>query len=724
MRSAPTYLAITIGFILSQSAFADSASDTATSSQAESQETVSLPTMGVSSSWLGNTESTGEYTIPQMNTATRLGLSIDETPQSVSVISRQVIDDFKLETISDVVNTATGVSAKLNDTSRQSFSARGFAINNLQIDGVPTAWEGGYSAGETMTDTVIYDRVEIVRGATGLMTGAGDPSAAINLVRKRADSREFIGHASVTAGSWDHYQGTVDVSTPLNEAGTVRGRLVGSYRDSRSYIDLLENEREVFYGTLGVDLTDRTLLNVGVSRQDHNPTASTWGGLPSWFSDGTRTDWNRSKTIGADWTSWGSEVTNYFANVEHQFDSGASLYAAYSRSINEGDLRLLYLSGSPDRQTGLGMNPSPSWYDNEREQDNIDIYGNLPFSLFGRDHEVTVGLMHNDQDFVAERRYADNVAPVGNFYQWDGSYPEPNWGPKTPYVTKDTRQTGYYAVSRLSLADPLTLILGSRITDYEISGMEWNGALYDFEHDEEVTPYAGLIYEFDDVYSGYASYTDIFKPQNLQDKNGDYLDPIEGKNYEAGVKAAYMDGRLNATVSVFRIEQDNLGQVDPNNLVPGSINQQAYTPAEGATSKGFEVELAGALTDNWNILLGWSQFRAEDANGDAVNTQFPRRTANLYTTYQMDKLTVGGGLNWESSNYTIANNPQGNPEKLKQDSFALANLMARYQFSPSLQGQLNINNLFDEKYYSQIGFYSQHAFGAPRNVTASLRYDF
>lgn len=726
MRFAPTFLASTIGLLLTAPVLsADTVSpESEQTSPNGSSESVSLPTMGVSSRWLGDTESSGEYTIPEMNTATRLGLSINETPQSVSVISRQVIDDFKLETINDVAKIATGVSSKLSDSSRSRFSARGFDINNLQIDGVPTVWEPGYDAGETLTDTAIYDRVEIVRGATGLITGAGDPSAAINLVRKRADSREFIGHASVTAGSWEHYRGTVDVSTPLNEAGTVRGRLVGSYREGDSYIDLLEDERQVFYGTLGMDLTDNTLLNVGVSRQEDNPTSSTWGGLPSWFSDGTRTDWNRSKTTGADWTTWSSEVTNYFANVEHQFDSGASLYAAYSKSINEGDLRLLWLNGFPDKQTGQGMNASPSRYDNEREQENIDIYGNLPFSLFGRDHEVTLGLMHSDQDFIAERRYAQNVPSVGNFYEWDGSYPEPDWGEKTPYVTKDTKQTGYYAVSRLSLADPLTLILGSRLTDWEISGMQWDGSLYEFEHDKEVTPYAGLIYEFDDVYSGYVSYTDIFNPQNLQDKDGDYLDPVEGKNYEAGVKAAYLDGRLNATVSVFRIEQDNLGQIDPNNLVPGSINQQAYTEADGATSKGFDVELAGALTDNWNILLGWSQFRAEDANGDAVNTEFPRRMANLYTTYRMDKLTIGGGVNWESRNYTIANNPQGNPEKLEQESFALANLMARYQINPDLQAQVNVNNLFDEEYYSQIGFYSQYAYGAPRNVTASLRYDF
>ena len=717
MSFTKTVIATSLGLFSLQPALAD------TATPQDTKAALSLPKIGVSGEWYGASEHTGEYRVNQMNTATRLGLSVKETPQSVSVITRQIIDDFELETITDVVKLAPGITAKENDSSRFNYSARGFDINNLQVDGVPTTWESGYSAGETMTDTVLYDRVEIVRGATGLITGAGDPSAAINLVRKRADSHEFVGHATVSAGSWDAYQGTVDVSTPLNDAGTVRGRLVGSYREADSYVDLLGDERRVFLGTLAADLTDRTLLNVGVSHQDHNPTSSTWGGLPAWFSDGSRTDWNRSKTTAADWTRWGSEVTNYYANIEHQFDSGAMIYAAYSKSVNEGDLRLLYLSGSPDPNTGLGMNSSPSWYDNEREQDNIDIYGNIPFSLFGQQHEVTLGLMHSEQDFIAKRRDALNNAAVGNFFEWDGSYPEPNWGPKRTYVTRDTKQTGLYAVTRLTLAEPLKLILGSRVTDWEVEGMNWDGSLYKFEHDDEVTPYAGLIYDLNDTYSAYASYTEIFQPQNLQDKNGDFLEPIDGKNYETGIKAAYLDGRLNTSLSVFRIEQDNLGQVDPNNLVPGSTNQ-AYEPAEGATSKGFEFEVNGALTDNWNVLLGWSQFRAEDANGEAVNTEHPRRTATLYTTYRMDDLTLGGGLNWESSNYTIANNPQGNPEKLKQDSFAIVNLMARYRLSPELQAQLNINNVFDEEYYSQIGFYSQLAYGAPRNVTASLRYDF
>ncbi|WP_235263694.1 TonB-dependent siderophore receptor [Nitrincola sp. A-D6] len=692
--------------------------------QGNSATTLPAVTVSGRAMMSASTEETGSYTTYSMNTATRLGLSIRETPQSVSVVSRQLIDDMQLESLTDVVNTTTGLTSSQQDSQRHVFSARGFRIKNYQIDGVSTTWESGYSAGESQMDTILYDRIEVVRGASGLTSGAGDPSAAINLVRKKADSEEFTGHATIRSGSWDRYQGAVDVSTPLNKAGTVRARVVGSYLEEGSFVDFQENKKSVVYGTLAADLTDNTLFNIGISQQKNKPTSSTWGGLPVWFSNGERTDWSRSKTVGADWTRWDSEVTNYFVNLEHYFDSGASIYATYSKNINKADLPLVYLYGAPDRQTGLGMGAYPAWYDFEREQDNIDIYGNLPFALFGRDHEVTVGLMYNKQDLISKLRNALNVASVGNFYEWDGSYPEPEWSPQTTHVRKQTEQLGGYGVLRLSLADPLTLILGSRITNWDTEGMKSNGDFYEFNHHQIVTPYAGLIYNINDVYSAYVSYTDIFNPQDAQDRNGNYLDPLEGKNYEAGVKAEYFEGRLNAMLSVFRIEQDNLAQADVGYVIPGTTNQASYA-AKGTTSKGFEAEISGAITDNWNLMFGWSQFQAEDADGSEINTAQPRRTATLFTTYKLNDLTLGSGVNWQSSNYTRVNNPLGQSEKIKQGSYALVRLMANYQMTPTLSAQLNINNLFDEKYYTNSGaWFGQLAYGAPRNFNLTLKYDF
>ncbi|CAL95610.1 ferric-rhodotorulic acid/ferric-coprogen receptor FhuE [Azoarcus olearius] len=673
------------------------------------------------------TEGTGSYTTRVTRSATRLDLSIRDTPQSVSVVTRERIDDQGLQSITDVVAATTGVSTKVNDSSRSSFSARGFAIDNLQIDGIPTTWSTGWSAGETLTDTAIYDRVEIVRGATGLMTGAGNPSAAINLVRKHADSTVFTGAVTLGAGSWDNYFGTVDLTAPLNASGSVRARVVGSLQDQDSYVDLYHNRRETLYGVVDADLGERTRLSVGASRQENDPDASQWGGLPAWHADGTRTDWRRSATTAAKWASWASSHRTHFVRLEHQFDNGWKAELMLNHGENEGDLKLLYLYGTPDRSTGLGMGASPARYAVSRKQDDIGVHASGPFELLGRKHELAFGLMRSEQDFDATRRAAAGVSAVGNFNLWDGSYPEPAWGPETLSEAYETVQEAAYAVARLSLADPLKLIVGARVSNWTRDG-QTPTARYEFDHKGVVTPYAGLIYDIDGQHSAYASYTDIFNPQNYRDRNGDYLDPLTGKSYEVGVKGEYFGGRLNASLAVFRIEQDNLAQTDAGYLVPGTSNQ-AYYAAQGTTSEGYEIEVAGEPAPGWKIAAGWTQFEAKDEDGDKVNTNHPRRMLKLFTTWQLpgawEKLTVGGGINWEGENYTAVTNPvTGAAEKLKQRPYALVNLMARYQISKAVSAQLNVNNLFDKTYYSQIGFYNQLAYGAPRNAQLTLKYQF
>jgi outer membrane receptor for ferric coprogen and ferric-rhodotorulic acid len=160
---------------------------------------------------VGVTEGTNSYTTDAARTATPLTMSLRETPQSVSVITQQRIQDQDLKTILDVVNNATGVSVNRYETGRGQFNARGFKLNSLMIDGVPTIYEQPWSSGEIFSSLAMYDRVEVVRGANGLMTGAGDPSASLNMVRKRAYSKDLKGSVELSAGTWDTYGVQADV---------------------------------------------------------------------------------------------------------------------------------------------------------------------------------------------------------------------------------------------------------------------------------------------------------------------------------------------------------------------------------------------------------------------------------------------------------------------------------------------------------------------------------
>ncbi|MCP8898472.1 TonB-dependent siderophore receptor [Gilvimarinus xylanilyticus] len=670
---------------------------------------------------------TGYTTNERLNSATGLGLTLYETPQSVSVMTAQRLADQDLDSLTDVVLSAPGVSAKAQDSTRYSFSARGFSINNYQVDGIPIYWEGGGNAGETQSSTALYERVEIVRGATGLLTGAGNPSASINLVRKHADSRELTGTVQASGGSWNTYGAMGDVSTPLNSSGSIRARVVAQYEQGDSFRDLAEEETSVFYATMDFDLTDNTLLRVGASRQDNEPTASTWGGLPTWHADGSRTEWDRSKTVAADWTTWSSTVEQQYLDLVHDFGAWTAKFSV-NNNTNASEQRLLYLSGTPDKETGLGMGASPRNAMTDREQTSISFQLSGEYSLWGQQHDLTFGVVDHEEDNFSSSRARSNVADVGNFNEWDGSYPQPTWGDSGVDIDLTTEQLGIYGATRLSITEPFKVILGGRVADWEQSGLYYGSPL-NYGDDNVFIPYTGLLYEFNDQHTVYASYTEIFESQNLQDRNGDFLDPITGESTELGLKSLFFGGALQTTVSVFKILQDNLGQPDGNYEVPGIENSQAYYAAEGAESEGYELEVVGMLTDAWDISFSYTNFDAEDATGAAINTSQPKELLKLYTSYRfggaLDGFTLAGGVDWQGENYTNSTNPVSkDSERLQQDSYSLVSLMARYRFSDKLSLQVNAKNLLDETYYSQIGFYNQLEYGEPRSVTASVNYQF
>jgi outer membrane receptor for ferric coprogen and ferric-rhodotorulic acid len=184
----------------------------------------------------------GKYTVNE-NIDTATGLGLRETPQSVTIFTKERIKDQALNTIIDTIDNTVGMSSSKTDNVRNSMQSRGFTISNYQLDGVPLSWNIGGDSGETSSDVSIYERVEFVRGATGLLSGVGDPSASINLVRKRANNTDLTGYITATAGSWNKKQLTADVSNGLNESGTIRGRVVGKYTKSESHVDLYEDDK-------------------------------------------------------------------------------------------------------------------------------------------------------------------------------------------------------------------------------------------------------------------------------------------------------------------------------------------------------------------------------------------------------------------------------------------------------------------------------------------------
>lgn len=257
-------------------------------SDGQEQNSTQLPTITVSANNTNSltTEGSGLYTAKVTTASTGLALSLKETPQSVSVMTHQRMQDQNLTQLTDVANQVAGLtvsqSGNVGSDSSPIYS-RGKSVDSYLLDGIKLL--STYSSIFQSQDTTLFDRIEVVRGATGLMTGAGSASASINMVRKKP-LQDFKASISTDLSSWDSYRFDGDISTPLNQSGTLRGRAVVAYQNSDSYIDRFNEERKVAYAVVDTDLSDKTQASLGLSYQQIYITGQARGGLPAFYSDG------------------------------------------------------------------------------------------------------------------------------------------------------------------------------------------------------------------------------------------------------------------------------------------------------------------------------------------------------------------------------------------------------------------------------------------------------
>ena len=648
-----------------------------------------------------------------VSSATGLSMSLRETPQSVSVTTRTEMDDFGQNTINDVLANTTGITVQKYETDRSEYNARGFDIDTFKYDGVGSPSGRPGVRGEL--DTALFERVEVIRGANGLMAGAGEPSAVVNFVRKRPtrDARASIG---LTGGSWDTYRADGDVSGSLTD--NVRARVVTAYRDGNSYLDRYEKERGVLYGVVEADLTESTLFTVGYSRQEDNADQNMWGSLPLFYADGTPTDFSVSTSTGADWAFWDTVKEDAFVELAHQFDNGWEGKAVYQYRKWEGDSKLLYLFGNPTRDLD-GMFAYPSKFQSYERQETVDLSARGPYEVGGRVHEMVIGFNRGKVRPKEMSFFADfggsRFTPIDSEQVFTGDFPEPAFDGEQEGSDWVDRYLGGYLATRLNLADPLTAVLGARYQDVESEGEAYGASRTSSA--SELVPYAGVILDLTEQHSLYTSYTTIFNPQTELTPNGDRLDPVEGVNIEYGLKSEWFQGRLNTSLVAFETEQKNVAEQIPSN------QPQAEFRGEDFDSGGYEAEVSGEILNDWNITAGYSYLDIEDDDkGNALRTYIPEETFTVATTYRpvgLKKLKVGMTVNWQSR---VTNTSGGN--ETKQESYALVNLMAGYDFTDHFNAKLRVNNVTDEKYLSSLRYFGQSYYGPPTNANLSLNYTF
>ncbi|WP_105103120.1 TonB-dependent siderophore receptor [Microbulbifer pacificus] len=666
-------------------------------------------------------EQLDSYLVSDMDTATGLGLSIMETPQSISAIGRTQIDDFNMYNLNDALLAVPGIQVESVETDRTYYSSRGFDVTNFQVDGVGLPSTYGNRSGET--DTSIYERIEVVRGANGLMSGAGNPSATVNMVRKRpTDDLQMSFNA--TAGSWDSLRLESDVAGVLTDG--LRGRVVMTKEDRESYLDFYAMDKSVVYGALEKDLGKSTLLTVGASYQSSLADSPLWGALPLVYSDGTPTDYDVSASTSADWAYWDNIEKEVFAELKHEFANGWELKGYYSTTDIEGDSELFYMYSLPDRDTDVGLIGYASGYTLDAKQDVFDLRVSGTYQFLGHEHDLLFGYNWSEGATreISLYDYTNGFPPVGDFTQWNGQTPvKPVFTDGLTGSNFDEEQSAWYAATRLRMTDSLSLVSGARVVNWTADG-DGYGTSKVTKVDGKVLPYAGVVYSIADNYSLYASHTETFRAQDDIAKDLTFIDPTEGVNDEVGVKGQFLGGKLIATLAYYQTQQNNVaefaGQIeDPNN------DQVMIDYYEGRDydSKGYDLTVSGEIIDGLNMEFSYAKVDIENKAANGLNRDFiPEQTVRLYASYRppmLDQLKVGGGLNWQDD----ISRMHAAGHRIEQDAYAILQLFANYKVNEQLSFSVNGENLTDEKYISSL-YWDQGFYAAPRSFSASVNWRY
>lgn len=645
--------------------------------------------------------------------------TLREIPQSVSVLTRQQLNDQNLLSLDDAMRGVTGITVEASSTggNHGNFYSRGYALDAVQVDGVMTPASTGndLSAGFGLA---IYDRVEVLRGPAGLFQGAGDPGGTINLVRKRARDT-FAASGVLSAGSWDRYYAEADVTGPLSADGKVRGRLVAAYERRRSFVDHVYAEKPLLYGTVAVDLAPGTVLTGGITYQQYRGRPAF--GLPA-YEDGRLLDVPRSTYLDPGWNHITEKVTEYFAELDHKLANGGQFrLSAMYREQDEPSRHFGWSDCSADPVTGDSC--LVSWrYRSHWTTQGADAYVATPFDAFGRRHELVVGADYRQVHKNFQYGGGD-TAPI-NIFNPDNNLPQPGYVFSNGNDNR-TKQLGLYARTRLQASDRLAVNLGARVTRWDNHTVNRNAYFNQFTDvsnriNARLTPYAGLVYELDRQVSAYGSYTRIFSPQSTTDMAGQTLKPRTGQQFELGLKAELFERRANAHAALFRMDDENRAMPDPANPL-FSIG------AGKMRSQGVETELSGSPLPGWDLTAGYSYTSTRTLEGSADQKAqlytfiAPRHHLNLWSKYRLagalDKVSVGGGLRSVSSMYRL-----NGPVKFEQAPVTTLALQVGYRLGPKLDLSLTVNNLLDKKYYQRVwAAYGSNFYGEPRHATLTLR---
>jgi outer-membrane receptor for ferric coprogen and ferric-rhodotorulic acid len=659
---------------------------------------------------------------PPTGVASKTPLTQREIPQSVSVVTQAEIQQTNAASLGDVMRRVPGIFVQKADSGRIGYITRGFDIDNFQIDGVPTS----SSLIQNDPDLVAYDRVEVLRGPAGLLNALGSAGGAVNLVFKKPTST-FAASAIARAGSFDDYFEQLDVSGPLNAAGSLRARAAEGLSTDDTPRHGARRRNTSLYGVIEYDASPDTLLRAGISYHrlfDRDQYA----GYPA-YSDYTLIKGLQHVLLGSDWNRETYDTLRAYAEAEQKVGRWSlKLNANFART--QFNWLASYAQGAVDPTTNttsaLRLSAGPS----EDRQLNIDAFASGPVDIPGVETTLTVGFNYL-HDFVDQRNHyisSSNLLGLVPVNIFDYSAPRPDFSHGVAILrTTTTDQYGAYFNARMKPAKWLTLVAGGRLSWWQSDfDPNPNNILLNVPtHDKlgtHFTPYGGLIADIDRHHSLYASYSEIYQPQTARDTDGRLLKPLSGRQFEIGAKGEYFDGRLNASLALFQVTQANRAVTDPADPLFASH------PDGKARARGVEATLSGNITPNLELNASYTYTRTryldpiEQAEpGEFGSDIAPRHMFRLWTNYtlpgRLSAWSLGGGIT--ASSGTHIDDGVG---RIRQGSYATFDARVAYTFSKHFEASVSVTNITDKYYYERLGgLTAGNWLGAPREAMATLR---
>ncbi len=650
------------------------------------------------------------YLAERSRTATKTDTPLLDVPQSVSVITRDLVQDQAMQSLADLVRYVPGAGMAQGEGNRDTVILRGSSsTSDFFVDGVRDDVE-------YYRDLYNVDRVEVLKGPNAMIFGRGGAGGVLNRVTRQANF-EPVREVSLLGGSWKNRRASADFGDSLNDR--VAFRITGMYEDSESYRDGARFERTGVNPTMAWRIGEATTVRVSYEYYDYDRTADR--GLPSETGRPFKTS---ASTFFGDPDQSPTFATVNLATlvVDHAFDNGVTLrnralYGDYDKFYQN-----VYAGGAVD--PGTGLVPLAA-YNNEQLRENLFNQTDVTFAFEtgAIGHELLAGAEFGRQE-------TDNFRNTGFFNDTDPLFLAPASDPTVSVPVTflqsptDADNRGRATVAAVYLQDQIRLspewlaVVGVRYDSFDMDFTNHRTGDRIETSDDPLSPRAGLVYKPVEALSLYASYSQTFVPRagaqlaSLTPTNAAF-DPEEFENIEVGAKWD-ANPALALTAAVFQLDRTNVVIPDPNDPTLSIL-------VDGQRTEGVELGVSGKLGDAWSIQGGYAYQDGEltERLGGTKLAQLPRHVASLWNRYDFaPSWGLGLGVIYQSEMFAAADNLVTLPGFTRVDAALF------FAATDRVQLQVNVENLFDEDYYPNAHNNNNITPGSPLAVRVGLTAAF